>query len=135
MAGQTKVNPSAMALNVENLGKDIQIFTIDYINAINGSAGPLGAQNAVLNTVMTTATIVAQSALGNSNTEQTFWTEGTDNVVVATSPDGTVRELNAEEFAAEGFDLKSQGYDLNFDDFNLNIRRPRKYSNCRNTFN
>ena len=27
-------------------------------------------------------------------------------------------ELNAEEFAAEGFDLKSQGYDLNFDDFN-----------------
>ena len=73
-----------MALNVENLGKDIQIFTIDYINAINGSAGPLGAQNAVLNTVMTTATIVAQSALGNSNTEQTFWTEGTDNVVVAT---------------------------------------------------
>jgi len=41
-----------------------------------------------------------------------------NNVVVATSPDGTVRELNAEEFAAEGFDLKSQGYDLNFDDFN-----------------
>ncbi len=41
-----------------------------------------------------------------------------NNIVVATSPDGTVRELNAEEFAAEGFDLKSQGYDLNFDDFN-----------------
>jgi hypothetical protein len=41
-----------------------------------------------------------------------------NNIVLATSPDGTVIELNAEEFAAEGFDLKSQGYDLNFDDFN-----------------
>ena len=41
-----------------------------------------------------------------------------NNIVVATSPDGIVRELNAEEFATEGFDLKSQGYDFNFDDFN-----------------
>ncbi len=41
-----------------------------------------------------------------------------NNIVLATSPDGEVRELNAEEFAAEGFDLKNQGYDLNFDDFN-----------------
>ena len=41
-----------------------------------------------------------------------------NNIVIATSPDGVVKELNAEEFAAEGFDLKNQGYDLNFDDFN-----------------
>ena len=41
-----------------------------------------------------------------------------NNIVIATSPDGTVRELNAEEFATEGFDLKSQGYELDFSDFN-----------------
>ena len=41
-----------------------------------------------------------------------------NNIVIATSPDGTVTELNAEQFATEGFDLQSKGYNFNFDDFN-----------------
>ena len=62
MAGQVKVNPAATTVPMNVVGKDLQFFTIDYIEAINGSAGPLG----------------------NSNTEQTFIVEGEDPVVVAT---------------------------------------------------
>jgi len=80
----TKVNPAATTVPAQMIGKDIQLFTVDYINAVNGSAGPLGVQKAVLDTIMQTATIIAAGPLGNSNTEQTFITEGTDSVVVAT---------------------------------------------------
>ena len=84
MAGITKVNPAATTTNFEVVGKDIQFFTIDYINAINGSAGPAGAQKAVLDTIMSTATIIAAGPLVDSNTQQTFATEGADSVVAAT---------------------------------------------------
>ena len=84
MAEVTKVNPAATTLGYEVIGKDAQFFTIDYINAINGSAGPNGAQQAVLDTIQTTATIIAAGTLGNSNTEQTFMTEGGAAVVVGT---------------------------------------------------
>jgi hypothetical protein len=80
----TKVNPVATTVPAQMIGKDIQLFTVDYINAVNGSAGPLGVQKAVLDSIMQTATIIAAGPLGNSNTEQTFITEGTDSVVVAT---------------------------------------------------
>ena len=48
-----KTNPSATTTGSasEVIGKDVSIFTIDYINAINGSAGPDGAQQAVLNAI------------------------------------------------------------------------------------
>ena len=80
----TKVNPAATSTDVEMIGKDVQLFTVDYINAVNGSAGPSGVQSAVLDKIMQTATIIAAGPLGNSNTEQTFMTEGADSVVVAT---------------------------------------------------
>ena len=80
----TKVNPAATTNDVEMIGKDVQLFTVDYINAVNGSAGPSGVQSAVLDKIMQTATIIAAGPLGNSNTEQTFMTEGADSVVVAT---------------------------------------------------
>ena len=80
----TKVNPAATSTDVEMIGKDVQLFTIDYINAVNGSAGPSGVQSAGLDKIMQTATIIAAGPLGNSNTEQTFMTEGADSVVVAT---------------------------------------------------
>lgn len=84
MAGITKVNPAATTVNTEVVGKDIEFFTIDYINAINGSAGPAGAQKAVLDAIMNTATIVAIGPLVDSNTQQTFAVEGEGAVVVAT---------------------------------------------------
>ena len=84
MAGQVKVNPAATTVPSNVIGKDIQIFTVDYINAVNGSAGPLGVQKAVIDTIQQTCTILAAGPLGNSNTEQTFIIEGSDPVVVAT---------------------------------------------------
>ena len=80
----TKVNPVATTVPANMIGKDIQLFTVDYINAVNGSAGPNGVQKAVLDKIMQTATIIAAGPLGNGNTEQTFMTEGADSVVVAT---------------------------------------------------
>jgi len=80
----TKVNPAATTVPSNVIGKDVQIFTVDYIAAVNGSAGPLGAQKAVLDAIQETSTILVAGPLGNSNTEQTFMTEGTDSVVVAT---------------------------------------------------
>ncbi len=71
----TKVNPTATTTNYEVIGKEITFFTVDYINAINGSAGPAGAQVAVLNTIMNVATIIAVGPLLDSNTQQTFAVE------------------------------------------------------------
>ena len=84
MAGQVKVNPAASTVPSNVIGIDIQLFTVDYINAVNGSAGPLGVQKAVIDSIQTTCTILAAGPLGNSNTEQTFMVEGSDPVVVAT---------------------------------------------------
>jgi hypothetical protein len=76
MATFARTNPALTTTNFENVGKDISFFTVDYINAVNGSAGPNGAQAAVLRTIMVQHTIIAAGPLGNSNTEQTFAIEG-----------------------------------------------------------
>ena len=85
MATLTKTHPVATTLGVETNG-NLQFFTVDYINAVNASTGPAGAQAAVLRAVQDTSTIIAIGPLGNSNTEQTFAVEGMggDNVVAAT---------------------------------------------------
>jgi len=76
MATFTRTNPAATSVPFENVGKDLTIFTLDYVNAVNGSAGPEGAQAAVLNTIQQMHTILVAGPLGNSNTEQTFIIEG-----------------------------------------------------------
>ena len=45
----SKANPSATTTGPasEVIGKDISIFSLDYIVAIDGSAGPSGAQQAL----------------------------------------------------------------------------------------
>jgi len=76
MATFTRTNPAATTVPFENVGKDLTIFTVDYVNAVNGSAGPEGAQAAVLNTIQQMHTILVAGPLGNTNTEQTFIIEG-----------------------------------------------------------
>ena len=76
MATFTRTNPAATSVPFENVGKDLTIFTVDYVNAVNGSAGPEGAQAAVLNTIQQMHTILVAGPLGNTNTEQTFIIEG-----------------------------------------------------------
>lgn len=76
MATFTQVNPTATTTNFENVGKDITFFTVDYVNAVNGSAGPNGAQAAVLKAIMEQHTIIAAGPLLDTNTQQTFAIEG-----------------------------------------------------------
>ena len=72
-----KNNPAATTTGSasEVIGKDISIFSLDYIVA-NASTGPSGAQQAVLNAIQETRVILAAGATTNSNTEQTFIIEG-----------------------------------------------------------
>lgn len=76
MATFARVNPVATTTDYEVVGKDIGFFTVDYIAAVNGSAGPNGAQTAVLNAIMIQHTIIAAGPLVDTNTQQTFAIEG-----------------------------------------------------------
>lgn len=80
----TKVNPAATTVPAQTIGKEFQLFTIDYIQDISTKTGPLSAQKSVLDAIQTTCTITAIGPLGNSNTEQTFMVEGEDVVTAAT---------------------------------------------------
>ena len=75
---QAQVTPPATTVNVSIAPtSQVQFFSIDYINAINGSAGPLGAQQEVLKKIQLRTTIIEIGPLSNSNTEQTFAVEAT----------------------------------------------------------
>lgn len=100
----TKVNPIATTTNVEQVGRDISFFTVDYINAVNGSAGPDGAQQAVLNTIQTLHTIIAIGPLADSNTQQTFAIEGS----LYTPAGGVTLQASIRALATvDGIDLSS----------------------------
>ena len=72
MATFARTNPVATTVPFENVGKDLTIFTVDYINAVNGSAGPEGVQQAVLDTIQTMHTVLVAGPLGNSNTSKVY---------------------------------------------------------------
>ena len=76
MATPAAVNPAATTLNVEQVGRNISFFTVDYINDVSASNGPGQTQQLVLNTIQTLHTIVAIGPLADSNTQQTFAIEG-----------------------------------------------------------
>ncbi|SVB38757.1 uncharacterized protein METZ01_LOCUS191611 [marine metagenome] len=99
MAVLTRTHPAAEAINVESIGKDLQFFVVDYTVAVNGSAGPEGAQAATQRAIGDTATVVCIGPLVDSNTQQNFAVEGSDAVVVATLQTairalGTVDSIN-----------------------------------------
>ena len=95
MATVTKVNPTSTTLNYEVVGAEINFFTVDYINAINGSVGPAGAHQLVLNTIQNTKTIVAAGPLADTNTQQTFAVEGDFTATEASALQVAIRALGA----------------------------------------
>ena len=95
MATVTKVNPASTTVNYEVVGQDINFFTVDYINAINGSVGPAGAHQLVLNTIQNTKTIVAAGPLADTNTQQTFAVEGDLTAADASALQVAIRALGA----------------------------------------
>ena len=95
MAEVTKVNPVSTTVNYEVVGAEINFFTVDYINAINGSVGPAGAHQLVLNTIQNTKTIVAAGPLADTNTQQTFAVEGDLTATEASALQTAIRALVA----------------------------------------
>ena len=95
MAEVTKVNPTSTTVNYEVVGAEINFFTVDYINAINGSVGPAGAHQLVLNTIQNTKTIVAAGPLADTNTQQTFAIEGDFTAAEASALQVAIRALGA----------------------------------------
>ena len=89
---QVPSNPVATTTDVSIAPTpNVQYINIDYINAINGSAGPDGAQQAVLTTIQQTSTIIYIGPLANSNTEQAFAVE--INTIDVTVLQAAVRAL------------------------------------------
>lgn len=76
MATPAAVNPASTTLNVEQVGRNISFFTVDYILDVSASDGPGETQQLVLNTIQTLHTIVAIGPLADSSTQQTFAIEG-----------------------------------------------------------
>jgi acetylglutamate kinase len=76
MATPAAINPASTTLNVEQVGRNISFFTVDYINDVSGSDGPGETQQLVLNTIQTLHTIVAIGPLADGDTQQTFAIEG-----------------------------------------------------------
>ena len=75
----------------EGEGVRVDFITVDYINAMNAevthstaSANTAGLKLSMEAIQNQGVNILGHGALGNSNTEQTFMTEGTDSVVAAT---------------------------------------------------
>lgn len=102
MATLTKTHPAATTTDTEH-GQNLHFFTVDYVNAINGSAGPEGAQQAVLRAIEDTATIAAIGPLLDTNTQQTFAVEATggNGTVVAATLQTAIRALGT----VDGVDL------------------------------
>jgi acetylglutamate kinase len=76
MATPAAVNPAATTLNVEQVGRNISFFTVDYILDVTASSGPGQTQQLVLNTIQTLHTIIAIGPLADGGTQQTFAIEG-----------------------------------------------------------
>ena len=99
---QSQVNPPATTTAVSTAPTpEVSFFSVDYINAINGSAGPDGAQQAVLTTIQQTSTIIYIGPLANSNTEQAFAVE--INTIDVTVLQAAIRALGTYD----GVDLSS----------------------------
>jgi hypothetical protein len=67
----------------DGLGKELEIFTVDFVDAMNGQQDKDEDQYTGENTIRQYGNIVAAGPLGNSNTEKTYISEGTDMYVGA----------------------------------------------------
>jgi|TARA_B100001971_G_scaffold161973_1_gene152162 hypothetical protein len=72
----------------DGMGKELEFFTVDYVDAMNGQTAKAADQNTGENCIRIYGNIVAAGPLVNSNTEKTYMTEGTDNFVGAPAGSG-----------------------------------------------
>ena len=98
MATPAAVNPAATTLNVEQVGRNISFFTVDYILDVSASDGPTATQQLVLNAIQTLHTIIAIGPLADGGTQQTFAIEGD----LYTPTNGQTLQLTIRDIAATG---------------------------------
>ena len=72
----------------DGLGKELEIFTVDFVDAMNGQTAKAAAQNTAENCIRVYGNIVGTGPLHNSNTEKTYISEGTDMFVGAPGGSG-----------------------------------------------
>ncbi len=72
----------------DGMGKELEFFTIDFVDAMNGQTAKAADQNTGENCVRVYGNIVAAGPLTDTNTQKTYMTEGTDNYVGAPSTSG-----------------------------------------------
>ena len=73
----------------DGMGKELEFFTIDFVDAMNGQTAKAADQNTGENCVRIYGNIVAAGPLTDTNTQKTYMTEGTDNFVGAPATSGT----------------------------------------------
>ena len=72
----------------DGLGKELEIFTVDFVDAMNGQTAKAADQNTAENCIRVYGNIVGTGPLHNSNTEKTYISEGTDMFVGAPGGSG-----------------------------------------------
>ena len=81
MAGQTKVNPSAVDItNLKYFGSTpLTVFEVDFGAAVNAKTGPTSTIAKVIEKISQHCTIAIRSELHSTNQVMTFFVEHTNN--------------------------------------------------------
>jgi len=114
-------------INLDDIGtitdKNGDILGKDFVNAINSYKETISLQG--LNQIQFSKIATKANAASYANNPRGISVLDFDDTlatsnskVKSTSPDGTIRELTAEQFAKEGADLLDQGWTHDFSEFN-----------------
>ena len=114
-------------INLDDIGtitdKNGDILGQDFVNAINSYKETISLQG--LNQMQFSKIATKANAASYANNPRGISVLDFDDTlatsnskVISTSPDGTIRELTAEQFAKEGADLLDQGWTHDFSEFN-----------------
>ena len=84
--GNTTFNATS---KYDGMGKELEFFTVDYVDAMNGQTAKGEDKNTGENCIRIYGNIVCAGPLHNSDTEKTYITEGTDMYVGSPATAGT----------------------------------------------
>ena len=84
--GNTTFNATS---KYDGLGKELEVFTVDFVDDMSGQTAKGADQNSGENCIRIYGNIVCAGPLHNSDTEKTYITEGTDMYVGGPATAGT----------------------------------------------
>ena len=83
--GNTTFNATS---KLDFLGKELEIFTVDFVDDMSGQTAKGADQNTAEDTIRIYGNIVGSGPLHNSDTEKTYISEGTDMYVGSPASSG-----------------------------------------------